>query len=495
MHFETIFLEKSDLQKFKLLRLIKSWTAPTFTINDLSQMLHWHYSQTYLAFQALCTDQETLLAENPQTAPLRPEAFRLTLDQYRVFLLQQSIPWCFLDAFVQGPPTNLNAFCEQFFVSRSTLLRKIAPLKSYLARYQIRFSYADLTLVGDEYQIRLALFVLYWTGYHDLSWPLADVDYAAVQQLQQTIDWTPTDIELNQAQDRLIWGIAWQRCQTGHPLTATSSTDLQRLIQDNPFFPANLPPLFNDLSPEISQLEYQFAYFIQMARLSFQAPLTPRSRQLYQHFAVKQDCVWRFSQRLLNFFAPLCSPDKRSDFLNNHQLRANLLRLALGATVMGRPYPTLHDFYDRLPRPSEKAALLPYIQQFFQSLPLGPVFQAFHQCQIQLEPQLFYLLTPYTHALTTTSNLQVRLLLEDDLATSHLRHFLSELAWVNLLDVATPPQKAEFIITSLDATSLTQQAVHAQMTIPIFSWPLDATEADFYRLWQQLSQQYQLKTG
>lgn len=495
MHFETILLEKSDLQKFKLLRLIKSWTAPTFTINDLSQMLNWHYSQTYLTFQALCTDQETLLAENPQTTPLRPEAFRLTLDQYRVFLLQRSIPWRFLDTSVQGPSENLTTFCERLFVSRSTLLRKIAPLKRYLARYQIRFSYTNLELIGDEYQIRLALFVLYWTGYHDFTWPLTAVDYPAVQQLQQTTNWTPTDIELNQAQDRLFWGIAWQRCQTGHLLPTTSPTDLQRLIQDNPFFPAHLPALFNDLTPAAIQLEYQFAYFVQMARLSFQSPLTPRSRQLYQHFAVKQDCVWRFGQRLLNFFAPLCAPDKRQILLNNHQLRTNLLRLALGATVMGRPYPTLHDFYDRLPQPSEKAALSPYIQQFFQSLPVGPVFQAFRQCQSQLEPQLFYLLTPYTHTLATTSNLQVRLLLEDDLATSHLRHFLSELAWVHLLDVTTPPQNADFIVTSLDATSLTQQTCHAKTAVPVFSWPLDATEADFYRLWQQLSQQYQLKTS
>lgn len=495
MHFETIFLEKSDLQKFKLLRLIKSWTAPTFTINDLSHVLDWHYSQTYLAFQSLCADYETLLGENPQTTPLRPTVFRLTLDQYRVFLLQQSVAWCFLDAFVQGPATDLNSFCEHFFVSRSTLLRKIAPLKNYLEHYQIRFSYTDLELIGDEYQIRLALFVLYWTGYHDSTWPLTTVTYQSVKALHQTISWTPTDIELNQAQDRLFFGIAWQRCQTGHQLPETSPTDLQRLIQDNPFFPTNFPQIFNKLSPAASQLEYQFAYFFQMIRLSFQIPLTPRSRQLYQHFAVKQDCVWRFSQRLLNFFAPLCTQDQRHAFLNNHQLRANLLRLALGTTVMARPYPTLHDFYDKLPRPSEKVALMPYIQQFFQSLPIGPVFQAFRQCQDQLETQLFYLLAPYTHALTAAGNLQVRLLLEDDLATSHLRHFLTELGWVNLLDVTTPLQQAEFIITSLDATSLTQQDFHPEVTTPIFNWPLDATEADFYRLWQQLSQHYQTKTS
>ena len=51
--------------------------------------------------------------------------------------------------------------------------RKFEHLKKHLKQFQLRFTYTESNLVGDERLVRLSLFNIIWLGTRGIEWPFA----------------------------------------------------------------------------------------------------------------------------------------------------------------------------------------------------------------------------------------------------------------------------------------------------------------------------------
>ncbi|WDF82078.1 helix-turn-helix domain-containing protein [Lacticaseibacillus pabuli] len=167
--FEQIFLDSTDLQKFQMYRALKTLDSYGFTINDLSVKMRVTYQQAYNIFRELLGDIEQITGKTGKVSAKRvmsQENFTISVDDYRLFLLNQSIQFQFIDYLIQATSLSVDKFCQDRFISRSTLTRKTLPLRQFLGEYGIKISFTKPGLTGDERKIRLFIFSFYWFSYH-----------------------------------------------------------------------------------------------------------------------------------------------------------------------------------------------------------------------------------------------------------------------------------------------------------------------------------------
>lgn len=288
MLFEETFLDKADLQKYQLYRVIKTLSTETFTITDLSQEIELTYRQTYNIFQDLQNDLESLPdLENRLTSHLEMKlsSFPLSLDKYRLYLLKNSTVFQFMNALAIGPRESLEQFCANHFTSRSTLLRKTTNLKNLLAHYQIKISYTTMKLVGMEQAIRLFLYNFYWLSYHAVAWPFKHQNFKEIQK------WY---LQLPEAADNLISIL--QECQftaicririaSGHVISVSDSTRFNQLFDQFSAFqkPVYAQKDFPKLTSEQLTAETQFFHYFQNRSVHFSADWRSTPQPLYRYF-------------------------------------------------------------------------------------------------------------------------------------------------------------------------------------------------------------------
>lgn len=287
MPFEEILMEKANLQKFEMFRHLKSWNSKNFTINDLSRALQLTYQQTYNIFQELLRDMAELDPEaeikRGRHEVLERKGFRISVDRYRVFLVQQSIAFQFLDYLLQQTHPTITQFCDEYFVSRSTLLRKTTTLKKFLGQFGLKFSYSRLDLIGSERNIRLALFYFYWLIFHGLSWPLKNVAHQTMIDFQEFVNQPTLEGEVAQAQEVLMLGICVQRIQTGHLIESHDDFKIQG-ADTHPVEQALTKLIQVPLTATQLAEECHFIYFVRATRLSFALEQTQQSATVYDYF-------------------------------------------------------------------------------------------------------------------------------------------------------------------------------------------------------------------
>ncbi|WP_054666273.1 helix-turn-helix domain-containing protein [Lacticaseibacillus camelliae] len=237
MNFETIFLEKSDLQKFTMFRTLVTNQTQSLSITDLAERLTLSYQQSYNVFQELTRDLVTLSGEpvgKIKQSLTDGAALSLSVDDYRLFLLNNSIAFQFVDYLVQGTQQSVSRFCAEHYISRSTLMRKTAMVRSFLAGFKVKISLTQATFVGDEKQVRLFLQLFYWLSYHGSRWPFRALDFTRLSKQYQALP-TADSNPITASQERLFWGVCRTRMSRGHFVTlnaAFSESVPQRVLND-----------------------------------------------------------------------------------------------------------------------------------------------------------------------------------------------------------------------------------------------------------------------
>lgn len=193
MSYEAIFFEKSDLQKFEMFRTLTVHHSDGLSISDLATKLHLSYQQSYNIFQELLRDLVDLTDDTRAvckkalngTTPLK-----ISLDDYRTYLLQDAIAFQFIDYLVQGNRPSLDRFCAERYISRSTLMRKTIPVRNFLADFHLKLSLTKTAFVGDEKQVRLFLqriLIRLWPPKSACSGPFV----ARAYSMATTSSWIP----------------------------------------------------------------------------------------------------------------------------------------------------------------------------------------------------------------------------------------------------------------------------------------------------------------
>lgn len=483
MLLEKALLEKSDLQKFNMYRHLKSWESRTFTINDLSRATGLSYQQTYNSFQDLLVDLRQMtptLKNTKHNALLEVRTFTVSVDQYRLFLVENSLAFMFVDYLLHCPEPTLVAFCEEHFVSRSTFFRKINGLKNLLARYGLKFSYANLSIKGNEANIRLVLFYIYWLVFHGLKWPFKTVDHAAVKQQQEQLSKGVQLNELQILQEQYLLGMCATRIKNGNLLP-----DQAEHLFPVPVVPYPAPDSLNLTDEQVTN-EYGFYQFYQYTHCTFTD--TPETQYFYHYCQEERNLAWQFVQELLGFFNQCCSAQLIHKMSADHVLITNLLRLATRIQYSQQMTPVAADFVEQVIKPAQHHTLAQQLTNFFDSIAANQQMAIFMRERLGMREALLQILMPYASELEKQGTLHIQLLIEDGLTNYLLEDYLTALP---ITTIMTPQQKGitpDLIITTLDNSLLPPSAA------PIFSWPLCADDNSYYVLWHHLKKIYQQKT-
>ncbi|WP_245995033.1 helix-turn-helix domain-containing protein [Companilactobacillus furfuricola] len=182
---ETVFLGKQDVEKYQMLTVIKSLPKVQLNLSTIGNRLHFTYQKTYNIFQALLDD---IFDFNPEmqkkSAKIESIEFdKISIDQYRLFLFQNSIVFQAFDyGFTNSNPTFEN-FSNSHFTSKSTLNRRMSNFRKLLKNFGLKVSNTTLELKGDEKNIRWLAYFVYWYTYHGLAWPFKLIQQDVVKEI------------------------------------------------------------------------------------------------------------------------------------------------------------------------------------------------------------------------------------------------------------------------------------------------------------------------
>ncbi|BDR57289.1 helix-turn-helix domain-containing protein [Xylocopilactobacillus apis] len=500
MLFEETILEKGEYQKFLMFRVLKSFEGSNYTIIDIANEMNTSYQQTYNILQELLEDIQnfpnTDLKDLNRKKFLNTKKIPISIDMYRLFLLKQSLVFQFINYVVQGSSPNVEKFCQDHYISRSTLLRKNAALKVLLEKYKIKISYNDLSFIGDEKSIRFFIYCFYWLSYRGLEWPFETIRYYDVaQQLQ--LEQSELNDPIVTIRTVLFWTITRIRIIHGYHVT-----DMDKFDQ---IFPDNLN-LFNSKTPFTSSnfpkvpadqliIEAKFFNFFRLQSLVFPIMDNEISQKIYDSIKESKGPVWQLTNDFIE--------DLQTHLINNEDskmiaaslpLQANLMRIFFSYYIMQGDYLQFNDFYDDEQTLNyDNSVLYEIVSNFVEEKEHVSEFTPYLKAQKKIIKEMEYLLIPYLRYFKSNETVKVKLVLESsDLVTRDMMTFLNDLSFVEIATEGDNPANADVIITSIEDLGALYENDNLDDKI-VIDWNLDATETEYFNLYQSLKKEFTKK--
>lgn len=487
MQLEAVFLEKTAQQKIALLAALCQREHTGITIADLAAQLDLTYQRTYNLFQELTADLAELYHKTPndmrngliQAAPQTVSLALYTAQQFR-----EATAWQFFDYVVQSYQPSLDGFCSEHFLSRSTLMRKTADLRAFLAHYQLKLVYPTLTFVGPEACIRLLLQQCYWQATQGAHWPFIAISEPDLRRQYQQF---PRLHQSPLAQHMDLYLLAVSRIRMAHGL-ALDHQIAALLPNANPYFTASQ---FPRLTSQQLVFENQFIAFHQAVALRF-GPIT-------------LDAWTRRKQRLTTAtpMAAKVLAALQADLLNPSDpgyvalqtdlgLQLNLLRVLACFLSLGSDYCKASDF----DAPHQTSVRLNQVSMrvytFVTNLPQTPEYQILHDAAHAFCRFVVYVLAPVINQTDPAVRLKVAVILEpNDILHRRLNGFLDNIGFVDRLKGPNALAQCDFLITEASHL-LAPQTLAFTTNYPkaCLIWNLDASTVDYHHLYQKLSALY-----
>lgn len=456
--YAELFLERADWLKYQLYAVLARPYVQDVTITDLAVMLNSKYQPTYNVFQELLddlVDLSGLTRENVRTAMLAGADLPLSLDAYRAILVQNSLVYRMVDYMIKSPSPSPSQFCDQEFVSRSTISRKVKPLNDLLKQYGLKLKLAKFAFVGAEINIRYFLFTMYWWAYRGTQWPFATVDREQLELECQAIS-IVEDRPLTHIQQLYFLAISHLRVGKQARIKPTDSLkafdaklraqNLRKGTVRPPFMPVDVAA-FNFF--QISQLRFDMRTRIPETAAGELALLTD------PHTSVVIDTL------VAGLYQPACGD-------LNDDLYLNLLRVISGFFIAEGPIPQAQDYVGG-PVLTGSPALKQVVSQAVASLPKTKEFEVFRKFEAQFVNIIAPLASPYLEDVSPHRRLQVRLSVDPLSEGFHaLMDFVNCVPWVASVSNAT----CDLVIGNRDSLREEQ---------PDFIWYPDALALSPYR--------------
>lgn len=187
MLYEELMMDSGMLTKFRLFKRITQLNQPDISITRVSDKLSLNYQQAFIIVNEINNDLAKIMPKHPsilkKAGKIDSTQLLVTIDEYRYFLLKKSVPFQFILYFINHDSPSIDDFCERNYVSRSTVSRKMLPLKAHVKQYNLRFTYTEANLTGDERSVRVALFDALWLGTRGTVWPFKGVAFEDAEKL------------------------------------------------------------------------------------------------------------------------------------------------------------------------------------------------------------------------------------------------------------------------------------------------------------------------
>lgn len=487
--------DSSLLLRFNIFKYLNQSTKQVLSINQLSEDLALNYQQGVIELNEI--DQE--LAEirpNHETIMMRAgkvnlENINATVDEYRYHLLQQAVPFQFILYFMNEENPTIEQFCEKYFVSRSTVSRKIDKLKRYLKGFNIRFTYTEAGMSGDERLIRLALFNLLWLGTRGIECPL-QVDDQSLKQIVATYkDYFPLSRTYFGNQEiKLFASIILIRIKNKKFVKYDPRYNF--LMKDNPYYDfISLRDLVEvPLTTRQLKGESSFIYLLAHSSPFYTIRDDQSMKQALHDFEARPNPVNDFVTEFRNFAKKALFPN-HPETMDDPLLVANLLNITFTYFIFRQPFPTITDL---LMDPNEKQTrgeyiLFQNIQNFTQMAKDNPSYSFISSIHPLLTRSFKRLLLPYFNQFPYAYNLKVGIALEHNaIFVRDLYRFLEDLRFIDAepYDVSL---KDDYDLIISSSSLLKKEKPH----IPLYQLDLPYTKNELVPLYLELRKIYDKK--
>ncbi|MGX7199387.1 helix-turn-helix domain-containing protein [Enterococcus nangangensis] len=490
MLYEDLMLDASMKNRYGILRLLTTLNKGHYSIFFIAQKLNLTYQQAYHhlnelnhEIQQASPQQGSILIKNSGISTTK---LVLSLDEYRYFLLQESVPFRFVQYIMNEPEPSLQYFCEEMFISRSTLSRKIKPLTEFLKKYGMRISYTSMSIVGDETTIRLTLFYLMWLGTRGLVWPFAfDQKELSYFQERFTKFFSMNSSYVGRQELLYFFAVAYARIRRHFYAPYNHKYDF--LFHQSRYFDLNLLTDYPELPLGTAKGESAFLFFI-----SLFAPYFTNNQDLVlettlNEFAKNENIIWDFATQFITYidqeiFEGTLRQGEQEVMLGNY------LNITFGYYIFQRPFPTLPSFAESKSNQGLIALITEKIAPFFDDILAQPEYQPLLKQKEYLQTTFAHILNPYFNERQKGANLRVALAIEQNhMFMQQLHTFLASLTFVDFETYEDSNDDFDLIIGS-------SFLLHKKYPeIPFYYWDLDFHYEELIYLYQTLRRLYMKK--
>ncbi|HJE15952.1 MAG TPA: helix-turn-helix domain-containing protein [Lapidilactobacillus dextrinicus] len=310
--FMDLCLSDHDKEKMQLFKILANSSLTHLSIHSLVDRLPFSYTKiqnllTEINLDFIICYRQPLLTNKGQID------FCETLfdvGSYQAYLLHQSTVYQFFLSMLLYPDDLLVDYCEQNDISRSTVHRKLTPLKRYLKTLNLNLNLERMCFSGSEAAIRAFYLQLFWLtngGQDVLEFPYVQENLAA------TNDWSENwGANVCYQQGRLALAITLLRSKSGN------------FIKDNqrckdylfPTVASQIHSFFMALTPDtiIAKAELNYFYYSILYQPIYLSLDDPRVSLARQNLA-QLDCIRQLPHSLLD-----CVRGLLRDDLHPHEL-------------------------------------------------------------------------------------------------------------------------------------------------------------------------------
>ncbi|MGM0126052.1 hypothetical protein IGI37_003453 [Enterococcus sp. AZ194] len=495
MLYEELIMDSSTLIKFNLFKKIIRLNDEHYPVTQLAEEMDLNYQQTMIDLSEIDKDLTQL---NPNHRSLLIGAGKInsfditaTIDEYRYFLLTHSVPFQFMIYFLNEPHPSINDFCEEFFVSRSTVSRKIAKLRSYLHKFHLRLTYTDAGLVGDERIIRIALFILVWLGTRGMYWPLNVSEEKAEQLATSYSEYFPLRrTYLGRLELKFFAGIILSRLVRNKFAKYDKHYDF--LLKKNAYYDTEKLEEQLDIPLTPKQLKGESGFIAFLAHFApFYTIEDDKSlQQTIENFAARPNPVSDLTNKFLSYMKKQYFTAE-PELLDHPLIMGNLLNVGFSFYVLRQKYPSIHGLVVQPQmRAHSSKEFQEKVTQFFYVARKEPEFQ-FITDEVLPEISIMFasVLLPYYDRVKYSEKLQVSLAMEHNfLLVKGLYQFLDDLRFIEA-EPYNPSKNSDYDLVISSSLLLKQE----HPDLPIYFWDHSSSESELISLYQKLRHLYNEK--
>lgn len=497
MLYEQIMMDAATLIRFKIFRYVMQAQRDSFPISQLADDLNLNYQQAVIDLTEI--DNE-LFQLDPKRKSIMAGAGKVnclnlsaTIDEYRYFLLKQSVPFQFILYFLNGENPTIADFCTRYGVSRSTVSRKTEKLKNYLKVYNLRLTYTEANLVGDERLVRVMLFNLIWLGTRGIEIPL-NIDLEKIDELVDAVsEYFPlTNSFFGSLEIKYFAALYLVRIAKGNFVKYDRRYNF--LMKDNSYYDFERMNLISqefDLTPKQQKAESSFIFFLSHYVPFYTTENEASLLQTIYDFSTRPNPVYSLNQEFLNFAKTQLFRNQQK-VLDNPLIMGNLLNIGFTFYVAEQPIPNIQTLV-MPPKKMENAEYLleKRISEFFDKIAEKEQYAFVRKVKYFMVKSYKNILLPYYNSLDYSKKLKVGLAMEQNyLLVKWLHQFLEDLKFIEFSTYAGEnSQEEDFDIIISSSLVLKQQ--HPEL--PVYLWDLSGGDDELMQLYQKLRRLYNEK--
>lgn len=497
MFYEELMMDPQTLIKFKLFRRMLTLQNPNHPIAQLAKEMDLSYQQTFIELTEIDQDLHELTPDHlsilGRGGKLQPQNIAATIDEYRFYLLNKSVPFLYVLYMLNEENPTITDFCKKYDVSRSTVSRKFEHLKNHLKQFQLRFTYTESNLVGDERLVRLSLFNIIWLGVRGIKWPFAVSESDAEAFVDEFASYFPISRSyLGKLELKYFAALVLLRIRKAN--FAKYDRRYNFLMKNNRYYDFNRlrTTLTADTELTEKQLkgESSFIYLLSQMLPFYLSEEDPSLQQTLTFYTTKQNPIYPLvfdflAQMKQTYFAG------QQELLDDPILIGNLINATFGNYVFRQPFPNIYRLLTlSMGHGLPQEQLHQHIDQFFTDYRSSNNVDYINDTnQEQLVAMFTHVLLPFYDKIRYANRLHVGVVLEDNfLLVQSLNQFLQDLTFVQA-DPYDPQLKEPYDLV----ISSNQLMKKMNPTMATYLWDYAAADAQYIDLYRTLKKYFNEK--